>query len=89
MAAELKGKTVVGDAPEDLKKAAIEVGYYNGYNTGESVYEVAKRLSRDCPKGFRVMVKAAGFGPPDENIRIGQYKVRSGDPDFPLYVVRA
>jgi len=71
----------------ELAEVAIQVGYCNAYCQG--VFEVANEIQSSLPAGFRVEVgKIFNEKVPAGSIRVGQVKVRHGDPSFPLYIVR-
>jgi hypothetical protein len=62
------------------------VGYHHYYMI--SVFDAADNVQRACPSGWH-----AGYAngnneiPPDKQIhRVGQIKVRSGDPEYVLYI---
>lgn len=53
-----------------------------------SPFESVKIAQEKCPFGYRVVYGRLGQEkPPINGIRIGQCKVRHGDPEFPLYAV--
>ena len=66
--------------------------YINGFNEpGISAQGWANRFAAcHVPDGYKVKAVFWGRGgQPNDSIRIGQYKVRSGDPESPIYIVPA
>jgi len=79
---------ISGECPADLAAAAKQIGYYNGFNRdGISVFDVMAELQENCPEGFIVVCPHFTSLPP-EHVRVGQYVVRHGDPEYSFYVVR-
>jgi hypothetical protein len=80
-----------GECAPDLADAAKKVGYTNGFHRDNvSVYDVMDELKQKLPAGFSLVTTGWMHEKiPAENIRIGQYKVRTGDPVFPIYIVRS
>lgn len=74
------------DDPE-LAETALRIGYINRYMQG--VYEVVDEIAKDLPKGFMVSTGILSGGDRPKNaILIGQVRVRHGDPEYKLYLVR-
>ncbi len=67
------------------------VGHHHYYRMGifEAQTCVQESLAHAGLTGWRAGIVMRGEGLPDGAIRVGQVKVRSGDPEFPLYVMKA
>jgi hypothetical protein len=52
-----------------------------------SPFDSAKRAQEKCPFGYRVTFQMGSETIPDNAVRIGQCKVRTGDPEFPIYAI--
>lgn len=75
----------------ELCAIALKLGYHNIFMPDESVPEIAMNLTKQCPIPFTVYTARTKYDLndiPSERIRIGQIKVRQGDPEFALYVAR-
>ncbi len=85
---KLKGK----NCPDsELCAIALKLGYHNIFMPDESVPEIAMKLSAQCPTPFMVYTAGSDFdlqNVPSERIKIGQIKIRQGDPSYALYVAR-
>ena len=78
---------IEGECPDaELAQAALQAGYTNAYM--KSVFEVKDNIQALLPDGFRVIVDRLDTPIPASAIRVGQVRVRHGDPEFPLYVAR-
>ncbi len=83
------GETKIAGVCDDLelREVALKLGYHNEYMPKESVPEIQMELIKQCPRGFWVYASCLDTIPAGA-IRIGQIKVRHGDPEFALYVAR-
>ena len=62
-----------------------KVGNQNYFNIG--AYEARDKLQEVAPEGWKAFVKVLNSDEiPEGAIRVGQVKVRDGDPSFPLYL---
>jgi len=68
------------------EQAAAKVGFHNYYRAG--VFDAVHQVQADCPAGWRA--GAAGWHQdiPEDAVKVGQVRVRSGDPVFTLYIRR-
>jgi len=70
--------------PEQLQKLGLP--YVNDFMV--SPFDSVKRAQEQCPFGYRVACSFWGTETvPDNAIRIGQTKVRQGDPESVLFAV--
>lgn len=78
---------ILGEVDDtELAEVAITVGYINRFR--QSLFDVIDEIQASLPDGFRVTYEWHGKPAPDNSICIGQVKVNSGDPYYPLYIVR-
>jgi hypothetical protein len=70
----------------ELAEVAIQVGYINRFQ--QSLFDVIDEIQKSLPDGFRVTYEWHGKPAPENSIRIGQVKIHSGDPEYPLYIIR-
>ena len=66
------------------KQAAAIVGYHNYYRTG--VGAAVDMVQAECPGGWRAGFAGWYQAIPANAVRVGQVRVRSGDPQFTLYI---
>ena len=77
------------DVVDGIRKAA---GYHNYYNVG--VDDAVSRVQEDLERaglagGWRARsLHSEAAAMPEDAIRVGQVRVRSGDPCFPLILTR-
>ena len=64
--------------------ARVGLPYVNDFAIG--VFDSLERAQKRCPAGWEVFVELAGRTLLNA-IRIGQVRVRQGDPAYPLYAV--
>ena len=64
--------------------AEVGLPYINDFAVG--VFDSRERAQKRCPAGWEVFVELAGRTLLNA-IRIGQVRVRQGDPAYPLYAV--
>ena len=82
---------VVGpDVPSDLAQLALAVGYVNVVcNPGQGVMDVLKSIPVPPGAALRhTWWHDRGRDELPDAVRVGQVLVRSGDPWFPVYVVK-
>ena len=69
-------------SPEEVRAA---VGYHNWFHVG--VHEAVAKVQARCPEGWEAGYANRDTSPlPAGAVRVGQVKVRTGDPSRPLYV---
>lgn len=78
---------VAREADPELVEAASQIGYINRYMQG--VYEVVAEIEKDLPKQFMVITDVLSNNIRHKNaILLGKVRVRQGDPEYKLYLVR-
>ena len=77
-------------ARADSPYSGDAAGYPNGFHVADTSHdEFAARFTAYCPTGWKIVALFWGRGVGDLNVgsfRIGQYKVRSHDPESPIFL---
>lgn len=74
-----------GEHTAEQLAAAKHVGYRNYFRLG--VFEAAEIVRKACPAGWWAVVVMGAMTVRAGAVRVGQVKVRSGDPSHPLVIV--
>jgi hypothetical protein len=73
-----------------MEAAALQIGYIHFFNC--DFQHVVESVRDRIPEGFCLRYTFwhddGADRLPAERVRLGQYRVRSGDPEMPVYLVR-
>jgi len=72
-----------------------QVGYHDLFHLG--YYEAIDRVQQSCPEGWRAGATRYSAPPgelpndpkiPEGALRVGQFRIRQGDPEYVLYIYK-